>query len=408
MKKILFVDSWSLGLRITTPLAKELNKDFDCYYFHFDNLQAKSGKAVKKNIENFNKQDYKAFYKKIISFNEYNCSITNLIQELNPDLLIFISLHGFEQKYVNEIASYHNKPCVLFMHGLKSYDFKGVKSFFIKKIIYKFPRIIHFTKLYLYYLKDIKRNQINRSFIEKFKRFYLITIKHSKFLFNPGKDFGCNYKLIFTTTKNDENYFKNNYGLTDSTKFKIIGHIDNHNLINVLLNQNIKIQKKVLFISQPLVKEGLLSVKDFRAAIESINTISKKLNLTLTVRPHPSDDIELLNKLKTELNFEISQKKLEEDLIESEIISGFFSTLLFTAQILEKPMIIFKIENLPYLEVIFEYENSIIFENVRIDINQNLEKLKKLIKTNNTINKEKLSEIDPLNILKTEIYKILC
>ena len=145
-KNILFVDSWALGIKFMSPLAQVLSKKHNVYLLHFNSLKSKSSLQTKSIIKKFEKEEfkkYKPIFSGIIDCKKFNYSVQKAYNSINPDIIISISLHGFEHRYFNQIACLNNIPSIMYMHGLRGMDnninlstytnkfFKKLKSVFI-------------------------------------------------------------------------------------------------------------------------------------------------------------------------------------------------------------------------------------------------------------------------------------
>lgn len=409
-KKILIFDSWSIGMNYTSGLAEVLDK-YNVCYLHMDSLQKQSSKNVTEKIKVFKNDRYKTYYKlydEVYDIKEYDFSVLKAIEEIKPDLMVFISLHNFEQRYVNEIAFFKNIPCIMFMHGVRgevenlSLNISGIKDFANKTKRGKF-----YFKLYYYYLHDLRYfEKVNIKL--HLNRFYNLIFKHRLFVESPKKDRGLNYETLFITNKNDVDYYERNYGLSNiNTNFKIIGHIDFHEIIKGLATKKLFPENILLFISQALVRDVGMPEEEFVNAIKISIYLAKELNLNFVLRPHPRDDFELLNKLKDKLGFQISSNDLYTDLAEAKIISGFNSTVLLSAQLLRKPLVIIDSNSTTIHDIYKSYERTVLVKKDGVT-KLNIICLKELLLINDMPSVDELIKKDPVHIIKESINEILC
>lgn len=412
-KNILFVDSWALGIKFMSPLAQVLSKKHNVYLLHFNSLKSKSSLQTKSIIKKFEKEEfkkYKPIFSGIIDCKKFNYSVQKAYNSINPDIIISISLHGFEHRYFNQIACLNNIPSIMYMHGLRGMDNNINLSTYTNKFFKKLKSVFYYSRLYFYYLKDLKRNNQQLRFYYHFKRYLKLIISHYQFINSPKKDIGINYHTIHVTSQNDIHYYLENYGITKkNTIFKIIGHIDYTDLIEYIQTiNNINPTNKILFVSQPLTKDKVISKKEFEIAIKTSKEISEILNLELIVRPHPRDDFEFLSFLKEKYDFQLSDNDLAKDIVCSKLLIGFNSTVLFSAQLLKKPLLLFDVPTYPLHPALKNYSESIIISSFDVD---NKIPIKTINEKINAYNPPKIEDIiiqNPVKIIENTINQIIC
>lgn len=409
-KKILIFDSWSIGMNYTSGLAEVLDK-YNVCYLHMDSLQKQSSKNVTEKIKVFKNDRYKTYYKlydEVYDIKEYDFSVLKAIEEIKPDLMVFISLHNFEQRYVNEIASKKNIPSIMFMHGVRgeAKDF-NLNISGVKDLASKLKRGVHYLKLYYYYLLDLKSVE-KIDFKLHLDRIYKLIFKHRLFVEFPKKDRGIKYKALFVTNESDINYYEKNYGLSNKeTNFILIGHVDFHELIKGLTNKRTITKDNLLFISQPLVRDVGFPKEEFINALKINMNLAKELNLNFILRPHPRDDFDFIKELNNKMDFQISNNDLHLDLVGSKLISGFNSTVLLSAQYLGKPLIIIDSNHINIPDFLKSYDKTVLIKNGNIE-KIDIDVIKEYLSNYKELDIDELVKKDPVHIIKESINEILC
>ena len=344
-KKIYFLDSWSVGFQIIEPVIKALCQDkFDLYFVHFDSLIKKyPDKLFTSNIIKSNAYLKKSKICKGIDLSKYNFSAVDFFKNEEPDLLVFISIHNLEQRYFLNIAKHFNTRTMLVMHGLiLDHVIINKKSIF-KKLLYpitKFNRLRYYTKLYRIYFEDLnKLRKVNFNVLLYLK----ILVFREKYVNTIDKSESFTLDSICMINKKDRLFYSKYYN-QNKTKYKLVGHLDNHRLINYFESNKKEIfansENNVIFFSQPLVADGTLSFRQYYKSLNLIKKSCDKLGLNLVLRPHPRDDKNVIDKLKNNLKINISNKLIEEDLFRSKIVIGINSTVLVSANYINKNILI--------------------------------------------------------------------
>jgi hypothetical protein len=244
--------------------------------------------------------------------------------------------------------------------------------------------------------------------IQALGRYYKLTFQHFEYTNNPKTDMGLNYKKVFVTFLGDINYFKSHYGL--NTSFNVIGHIDAHKLIDELYTKDTKedIGKRLLFISQPLVRDGIINSIDFERSVKLGIELADKLGLKFALRPHPKDDFSYIKDLAQNFKFEITKEDLSTDLINTQVICGFNSTVLFTSQVINKTLVLFDISSYPLHPALRDYKNSFIVNDLIEPSNDLVAQISQRIINYKAPSVNELQEQDPIVKLNAAIEEILC
>lgn len=414
-KKILFFDTWIVGTKFTYKVAEFLKESFDVYYVSMDEMQSKSSKSIKDTIVNFKKEElhkYQHCFTALYDFSNFESSVNKMFGYLKPDIIISISLHNFEHRYINELAQYWNIPCIMFMHGIRSAETDIVQTLYYKKTLHYFTRTKYFIKIFFLYLKDIKSgNSRDIQLFPTFKRLFNLILNHSKFTNTPYNDLGINYHTIHILNERDKEYYVKNYGINESTRFIITSHADTIEIIDQLKKENneISVSDTALFISQPYISVGLISLTDYEKAISYAKKVSDSLGLTLLIRPHPRDDFEVIDYLSNKYKIQKSNNDLYTDIFKSKIFIGFNSTFLYQVMSIGKPILFFErsLIKLPFFYK--DYKKGVVIDEFNDKHIVNISnRIKNIIEKSNFINVEELRKTDLRYSILDTIKEILC
>lgn len=414
MKKILFFDTWIVGTRYMYKYAEFLKSNYEVFFLSMSNHMAKSSRMIAQTISDFKSNDshfYKHIFNGIYDFSDFNSSISEAIQEIKPDLIITISLHGFEHRYVNEIATYNNIPCIMYMHGLRSNETDVIRSLHFNKIFHYVGRGLYFTYLYNCYLHDLKKYpQVKIDYLIHSKRLFSLLFSNSAFTNSPSDNLGLNYHTIHVLNIADIDYYRNNYWITSTTTFKVTSHSDMIDFCDYLSANNLNYieHNTSIFISQPFVNSGLLSYAEYEAVILASKQLSDKLGLKFFVRAHPRDDFDVLKKICNNNNLSISDSSLYDDVLSSRLFFGFNSTLFLQVMAFNKAIVFFDVlQSVRTPSYFNEYRNGFKVNNLE-DLSDNLTE----ITFENTMTKEIdydfLKHLDPREAILTTVKEVLC
>lgn len=402
---ILFVDSWSMGLKFMLPVAELLSESFDVYFLNFDSLKKISSSEVKKTIVNFESnelQKYKTIFSGIYDIKSFGYSVSAAYKAINPKVIISISLHGFEHRYFNEVARLQGIPCVMYMHGLRGIKIGSGVNFYAKNIHKKILSVFYYSALYGMYFKDVRT--VSNGLLWHMKRYKKLIFEHYKFIQNPGFDAGLDYQAINVIWKGDVEYYKENYGISnDESVFKVVGHIDTSSILKKVEQlESSVVDGVLLFVSQPLTRDGLITENDFERVVDILAQVSQKLGLKLVVRPHPRDNFEYLDKLRSKFYFVLSDKDLADDLAGAKVVAGLNSTVLLAAQALVKPMMLFDYASYPVHPILNKYPHGVVVGSEIEDFDHLIEQ----VRENLNPHEESQSVLDPVREIANTIKRL--
>lgn len=415
-KVVLFFDTWIVGTKFTFKIAEYLKETYDVYYLSMDDMICKTSKSIGTVITDFKKNDlekYKDSYNAVYDFSFFENSFDKVFNKLKPDVLITISLHGFEHRYINEIASYKNIPCVMFMHGIRSMETNTTQSLKLKKIFHYLSRTVYFTKVFTFYLADLKKvSNKTFEFAPTVKRYFNLILRHSKFTNTPNSDEGLSYHTIHVLNEIDKDYYKKNYGLSSSTNYKVIFHPDVIEVLDRLKtksNENISKSDIALFVSQPFSSAGMLSFDDYEKTVLYAKQISEYLNLELVIRTHPRDDFEFIDLICKKYKIRKSTNDLFIDIAVPKLFFGFNSTFFLQVKEFGCPILFFNLPSLGLPSFYKKYEKAIIVTELsKMDISKIAEQLLSYINEGDIVNKNNLAKKDPRYSISDTLKNILC
>lgn len=368
--KVLFFDVWAYGKKYLDPLFTELNtQGFEVVFASNDErIGASLGAAGKTTLSKWKEKRVGCGDDDCLSadidLSNYDGSFLKMFQAVRPDVLVVISLHGLEQRHACFVANELAIPTAMIMHGIRgdSATTNTANASLVEtclKILSRWRRITYYLKCFRHYMHDRVRLRGSTELARRsnLRDLASLLISHKKYMLRPGSSDQINYDLLSVTHAKDVGYYQRNYGvgsLSKNTKFIVHGSLD----LGQLLTEEAKSfairfdEKKVLFISQPVVSQGLVSKADFVQVISSLAAVCCTRGLQLVIRPHPRDDLELLNELASKFHLAISEDTLNEDIWTAGIVVGLNSSLLYSASLLGKSVIIFAIPSYPPLEAI--------------------------------------------------------
>ena len=341
MKKILFIDSWTQSHRFINPVITSFKNDGNtCVLLHCDSLFLNSKYGVLDPVYSSNYEG--------VDLKEFNYSFDRAISSINPDFILFISIHGIIQRWGNFVASKKNIKTYLFMHGIREDNPIKIKSSFQVNII----KVFFYTKIFFFLLKDFLRlNKLNLKNIIFMVKYYIeLIFFNTRYTNNPKINLGFNYDSIFVNIKRDIKYFKNNYYIKDSSSFLISGNVSA--LSSALKSKDIICEEnQLLFVSQP----EIYTKKNMKAILLKLKIISSSLELKLIFRPHPRDVDNVI--IAKDLDIKISSVSEEFDFAQTKIAVGLNSAMMIGFMHLNKHIIqIFDKNNLNISKQ-FDYDN---------------------------------------------------
>ena len=295
------------------------------FIFHINKLttdRSKKAELVDTKVKSFD-----------ISFYSSK-SIIDLIKSLEIDVFVFYTFQSQLDKLIWEICQILEIPTILHDHGIVF----GHKVASLSKFQLSFIRIkrkIEFQKKRIS-LKNIRRKA-------KFK-----THLHGAYAFS--------HYIIYSN--NNYSYYNSFFHLNESNvTITGIPLFMDETEINLL--KQIKTERKILYIYQPLRKFGMSSMSDQEEInfINSINEVALFFGLKLEIRLHPAQSIEDFGKTIWHENiYFLNSIDLQYQAASASIILGHWSTALSISYTLNKPLIVLEFpkvlkDYLPYFSI---------------------------------------------------------
>ena len=368
MIKILFIDNWSHGKRFFCPVAEEFTKhNYKCVYLHADSYYLnKKFKNLKPMIDSLY-EDHDII--------EYRSSLLRSFEDIKPDIIVFISIHGIFHRWANFVADYLKIPCFFFMHGVRVSSPRKIAK---KSLFYKLDRVNFYNKQFFLFIKDyIKIRGLNYStfkFIFNYYREFIFD--NYNYTNKPSISLGFNYKIMFVNMLNDINYFTNHYPLSPFTNFVISGNVSA--LEPAIKSKELNFKKDcVIFISQP----EIIELNKYIKLILLLSSIFDKTEFKFIFRPHPRDSDELLDEIEKN-KITISYENDVFDYARSCAAIGINSAMLIGFMFLRTPILQISDKINPEICSMFNYDRVIKIEIDSI-LNPNLiiNELRQLLKS---------------------------
>lgn len=364
-KKILFFDIWAYGKGCIGPLMKELSTAAEVLYVGNDcQISTSLMRDRRDNLAQYRKRrelecadDY---LDGDIDLKEYGGSFVRLLTALKPDVVVVISSHGVEQRHLVFVCDQLGIPTVLVMHGVREHSADAPKpqpSLWQKmqSVQRTIRRSLYYVKRFSTYMADRIRllgySEILR--VANWRDCCFLFLRHRAYVLNPPQNDQFEYDLVSVTSDLDKKYFNNNYGIGKGAKpTKFVKHYS-FDLSNVLGDDRREMDPGlVVFVSQPVVSHHLMSEQGFSLLIESLADACKSCGMELVVRPHPRDDITILEKLQRQFKFELSEESMQDDFWRSAVMVGINSSLLYSAAVMRKRVIAVDCQTYPLTAVL--------------------------------------------------------
>lgn len=250
--------------------------------------------------------------------------ITKLIKEINPVVInsfTFRSLYDILLLRISQVIGYKT---VLIQHGLiidEAFVFTAVNK------ISSFKRYYWLCKKLFQFLIGLKIDRIS-----EFSDFYS-SIAHNDF-----KSIKHDYCILYS-----EYYFQMMKKHIHFNPMQV--HYSGFPLAQKesdLINTNDDIYyNTILFIHQPLNKVNYVTDNTEIEYLKNISKICNQNNYQMILRMHPRDDADLYHKELENSNVRLDiENNLIESVRKSDLILGQYSTALYAAIILKKPIVI--------------------------------------------------------------------
>jgi hypothetical protein len=359
VSRVLFVDTWSHGRFFTDEVSEEISKHSDVFFLHADELYG-IDKEYSKGNKNLTVYDLA----------KYKMSFFEALEDIKPDVVIFISMHGIFHRWLNLICEIREIKTLFYMHGVRFVRSEGAAAIPTnnKSISQKVSRGVFYLKHWYLLLKDLyfSKQHIcsdSRLISVLIKSFCEMFIKNHRFSDNPKYKWGLKFETLCINTKYDQLYFENFVGQTNVNKLVVSGHLTSRRAAIESFNlQSVK-RQYALFISQPLISASYIEAKlYFDILLFLKNRIENETDLEFIVRPHPRDDADFISKLKSS-NFSFSNsEEFSTDLAHTQLVLGFNSSALLGCMDMGLPVAVIALKGIPLLEALTKYVHSIELE----------------------------------------------
>ena len=368
--KILFIDTWSKGSFFTSPVAKlAKSKDSIVGFLHANKLY---------NVDDINWKE--EIYDFSFDCADFNNSLVSALKNINPDAVVFISMHGMFQRWANYICSKLDIPCYFFMHGVR-FNTKEIGRLKRRNIFELFRRVHFYNKHWFLLIRDcLKLTSIFKLPWRLFILSYLEMIfMNKRFSFSPKYKWGIEYKKVCINSFHDEAFFKEFTGEVGSDRFVVSGNITSRRAAIDSFTFDRANLNSILFISQPLAADGYL---DFQSYIDSIVALDHFIKINdlgkFIVRLHPRDDkrtIQVLSKFNISMS---KHKSLAKDLSSSCLVVGFNSSALLGCLEVGIPVLGYKFDNVPLLDSL---KGSSLYKECNLLTKDSSDEVRQLIET---------------------------
>lgn len=272
MKKILFIDTWLRGLTFINPVNDIIST---CNSTHFVHMSSFYGVGLSDDLKLKYMDEFNGAISDLADYKSFD----EMVSIINPDLVIFISMHGPFQRYFNIEFVSRKIPTLFYMHG----------SRFQEQLPNRLSNgILHYCKRVLFYFNHLRKLiSLSSNFLIKIKVFLLfieLFLFKNKFNNNPYFKFGLDYDCVFLNDKADLNYYdiflggkKFNYTITGNVSIiKSCLRIKDFN----------KNKKNILILSQP----NIIDENEFKNLTSDVEFFAGKYGLNIIVRLHPAED----------------------------------------------------------------------------------------------------------------------
>lgn len=341
MKRVLFFDSWSKGSTFTDPVAKTLGREVELYYLHANSL--------------FGLQSDPDFDTTLYQERElqgYGYSILEAIRDIDPDVVVFISVHGLIHRWANFVCQSLNINSLFFMHGVRgSVPSEPALSYLVKNFVKKIGRAALYTRQYMYFVSDFRSTQKSNlpvkvgSLIDLFRDWAEMIFNNLKHRDNPANKSLFAYHTICVNDETDFEYFSSCYGIVD-TKMVVSGNVLARDI--AIEAREVSVDRdRIVYYSQPLISAKLISREQALSVIANI--ADKVMAITgkmMVVRLHPRDDFNR-REIEDIYSVEVSSESSVFDVARTRLAIGHFSAILLSCKDLEIPIISLVLDTFP-------------------------------------------------------------
>lgn len=343
-RKILIFDTWTAYEGKLKALEKVLYNSNEIYFVHTNYLMKKyASKQINKHFKNLEKP----LDTNTIDFRKFNYDPIKCLSTINPDLVVFLSIHNIEQRFFNHACKKLGIKTCFLMHGLIMHkNFKSLpdKSL-VKLILSNIRRVMYFVIMIKYYLRSIIKYKFLTSkgmYVDMFNSIFF----RRAFKSNPAFKYNVQLDYLLYTRPKDKPFLENYMGKEFQKSFNFYS-IDVMNLVASYISEkqeeNIKNKNSVLFFSQPLYEKNLdnLGFEDYIKLLKHLKEEFAKLNYEFKVRLHPREDEKVIGQSIDESFFDHTNS-LEKAVFSYDYFVTIGSTAIMLPIFLTKPGLVLK------------------------------------------------------------------
>lgn len=342
--KILIFEPWIVGYYYVHDLilSDEVN---DYIYVHCDSAQ--TGQVL-ADLNNWKKNWHTGFECKIQDFKDFKYDYSYMLKTVAPDRILLLSLHSIEQRSVSYIGEILGVKSVFIQHGIFTDDigtYNKTILAYIGNLRNTLARVMYFLKMQLYLkrsLRSISERWSNLDFIASTNE---LIFRHVKYKWSPNKVNKRFLKLHrgYVTDASAVDLFER-MGFSREI-FQVSGPIDCFKVNKVLKRlKDSDLQRRVYYISSPDVLEHK---RDFFDKLEEFICELKSSNIGFIYRRHPGEpevNNEYLNSIE---DLEVDRSQGLEAMINSSVVLGINSSLLYTASLVKSSTLLLDIDGMP-------------------------------------------------------------
>lgn len=374
--KILIFDCWLPGYTYVEDL-KEKFSSVSVIFIHTSSLQmgspAREYKAFKAR---FNIPDW------VHDFSEFGYNFERLFKEVGPDAVLILSLHHLESRTAAYFAKNYNIPTCFIPHGIffigKSPYFISSADNNIRKILYAFLKIqraLYYTRFFWKFhfqaiAVGVRKLQLITAAISYFKmmtRYFYWQWWPSKITQKYYKNI-IDYMILYDSFI--ESHYKNEYGaMVEKSKFIRSGTLDLGRISRYFSkyraenSDNVSLKGRYAYhISSPSPK-WFYSEESISIYGDIVGNLRNFVLLAgyddLIYRPHPGEPDDFTRKVCALAGVQLDLDRSIANLATASVVCGTSSSLMYSAVILNKPIVIVQSQRLemfaPYYEPLLSY-----------------------------------------------------
>lgn len=390
-KTILVFDCWLPGFSYIKELADYA--EISLVFVHTSSLQigdpAKEYEAFKQQ---FNVPGW------VHDFSEYRYDFRELFERVKPEAVLVLSLHHIESRTALMFAKEFGIQTYLVPHGIfylfeeRPTDNATKNNInFVSFIISKLPRVVYYTKFFWKFHIQRMRYGASRTRGMVALRCYVELIsRYFYWQWRPSRSVQSYYDALIGDMIIYDNALHNYYGLhygqmVQGARVAISGTLDMGRVARHLRSRNASEGPRwpgrcAYYISSPyteyFTRENTAIYADVVRKLRDF-VVAAGYD-TFVYRPHPGEPAEFTRNVCELAGAHIDYERDLAGLVDSELICGTGSSLLYCAVVLRKPIVILDTQrlkvDLPYYEPLTSYP-TILFDADAQDNSASLEVL---------------------------------